>query len=100
MANTLYEAYRGRLALAEKCYAKTHNGEALGDTKKLIIAKTLETTNKFLNEAFENSVGTQRSDMGLFKKFAMNLTNVALPTLIAFDLVIVQPMSSMSGYES
>lgn len=98
MANTLYEAYKGRLALAEKCYAKTHNGEALGDTKKLIIAKTLETTNKFLNEAFENSVGTQRSDMGLFKKFAMNLTNVALPTLIAFDLVIVQPMSSMSGY--
>lgn len=28
----------------------------------------------------------------------MNLTNVALPNLIAPDLVIVQPMSSFSGY--
>lgn len=51
-----------------------------------------------MNEAFENSVGTQRSDMGLFKKFALNLTTVALPNLIANDLVIVHPMSSMSGY--
>ena len=51
-----------------------------------------------MNEAFNNSVGTQRSDMGMYKKFTMNLTNVALPNLIAYDLVIVQPMSSMSGY--
>lgn len=28
----------------------------------------------------------------------MNLTTVALPNLIAYDLVIVQPMSSMTGY--
>lgn len=52
----------------------------------------------FMNEAFENSVGTQRTDMGMFKKFALNLTTVALPNLIANDLVIVPPMSSMSGY--
>lgn len=52
----------------------------------------------FMNEAFENSVGTQRTDMGMFKKFALNLTTVALPNLIANDLVIVHPMSSMSGY--
>lgn len=51
-----------------------------------------------MNEAFDNSVGTQRADMGMFKKFAMNLTTVALPNLIAHDLVIVHPMSSMSGY--
>ena len=51
-----------------------------------------------ITQIVDNSVGTQRSDMGLFKKFALNLTNVALPTLIAFDLVIVQPLSSMSGY--
>ena len=52
----------------------------------------------FLNEAFDNSVGTQRSDMGLFRKFALNLTTVAVPNLIAFDLVMVHPMSSMAGY--
>ena len=52
----------------------------------------------FLNEAFDQSVGTQRSDMGLYKKFSLNLTTVALPNLIAHDLVIVYPMSSMSGF--
>jgi len=52
----------------------------------------------FMNEAFDNSVGTQKSDMGMFKKFTLNLTTVALPNLIAYDLVIVSPMSSISGY--
>lgn len=51
-----------------------------------------------MTEAFANSVGTQRSDLGAYKKFALNLTTVALPNLIAFDLVIVQPMSSISGF--
>ena len=34
----------------------------------------------------------------MFKKFTLNLTTVAVPNLIAFDLVIVYPMSSISGY--
>lgn len=34
----------------------------------------------------------------MYKKFALNLTNVALPNLIAHDLVLVYPMASMSGY--
>ena len=99
MANmNLLESYKGRLAVSESYYAKSHNGEKLSNNKKLVVAKLLENTNKFLNEAFENSVGTQRSDMGLFRKFALNLTTVSVPNLIAFDLVIVQPMSSMAGY--
>ena len=36
--------------------------------------------------------------MGEFKKFCLNLTTVALPNLVAHDLVIVHPMSSFSGY--
>lgn len=36
--------------------------------------------------------------MGLFRKFSLNLTTVAIPNLIAFDLVMVHPMSSMAGY--
>jgi hypothetical protein len=51
-----------------------------------------------MNEAFDASQGTQRSDMGMFKKFCLNLTTVAVPNLIAHDLVIVHPLSSMSGY--
>ncbi len=53
--------------------------------------------NKFLNEAFDSSMGTQRSAMGDYKKFCIALTNVGLPNLIAFDLVHVSPMSSMYG---
>ena len=38
--------------------------------------------------------------MGLFRKFSLNLTTVAIPSLIAFDIVMVSPMSSASGYIS
>lgn len=65
---------------------------------KLATAKCLENVNRFLNEAFEQSSGTQAADMKMYKKFALNLTTVALPNLIAHDLVIVHPMSSMSGF--
>ena len=98
MANLL-EAYKNRLETANFVYNKATGGQ-LNESKKLVIAKCLENTDRFLNEAFANSVGTNRSDMGLFKKFSLNLTNIALPNLIAYDLVLVHPMSSMSGYIS
>ena len=94
----LFEAYRGRLSVAEKNYALRHNGEKMDTNKKLVVASCLRNIDKFMNEAFNNSVGTQRADLGLFKKFALNLTNVAVPNLIASDLVITYPMSSMTGY--
>ena len=56
-----------------------------------------QVTNKFLNEAFNSSMGTQRAAMGDYKKFCLALTNVGVPQLIAFDLVAVSPMSSMYG---
>lgn len=94
----LLEAYKDRLAVSEKVYAKAHNGESMSNFKKIATAKCLENLNRFMNEAFANSTGTQRSDMGMFKKFTLNLTTVAVPNLIAYDLVIVYPMSSISGY--
>lgn len=97
MAN-LIEAYKNRLAISESVYSKAHNGEKMSNFKKMATARCLENLNKFMNEAFDNSVGTQRSDLGAYKKFTLNLTTVALPNLIAFDLVIVYPMSSISGY--
>lgn len=97
---SLLEAYSKRIAVAEKYFQNKHNGEKLTENKKLVVAKVLENTNRALNEAFNNSIGTNRSDLGMFKKFSLNLTTVALPNLIANDLVIVYPMSSMSGYIS
>lgn len=95
---SLFEAYKNRLSVANSYFGKTHEGRQMSQNQKLVTAKCLENVNRFMNEAFDASVGTQRSDMGMFKKFCMNLTTVALPNLIAHDLVIVHPMSSMSGY--
>lgn len=78
MAKTLFEAYKGRLGIAEQKYSLAHNGAKMDSHKKLLVASCLRNVDKFMNESFNNSVGTQRADLGMFKKFCMNLTNVAV----------------------
>ena len=97
MANMLLEKYAKRISLAESVYQKRHNGESMDSLRKITVAKCLDNVNRFLNEAFESSMGTQRSAMGDYKKFCIALTTVGLPNLIAFDLVAVSPMSSITG---
>lgn len=71
----LLEAYGKRLSLADKIYSKAHQGEKLTESKKILIAKCLENTQRFMNEAViaqsHNEGATQRSDMGLFTKFSL-----------------------------
>lgn len=102
---SLLETYKGRLKVAERMYSQQHNGEKLSESKKLITAKLLQNTSKFINESFDATQATQsglginaNGTLGLFKKFAMNMVNVVMPNLIANDISIVYPMSSMSGY--
>ena len=64
MANMLLEKYQKRIALAESVYQKRHNGESMDSLRKVTVAKCIDNVNKFLNEAFESSMGTQRSAMG------------------------------------
>ena len=97
MEKTLLEKYAPRLNVSESVYTKAI-GQTMDNNRKACIAMVLENETNFLNEAFSNSVGTQRADLGAWKKFCLNLTTVALPTLIAHDLVIVNPMASYSGY--
>ena len=78
MANLL-ETYAKKLAVSESVFQAANNGKSMDTNRKLVVAKVLENTNKFLNEAFNTSAGTQRSDMGLFMKFSLNLTTVGLP---------------------
>lgn len=92
------EAYAKKLAISEKVYAKEHGGNSLSESKRIAIARVLANTSEYLNEAFDNSVGTQLQNMKTFKKFCLDLTTVALPNLIANDLVIVYPMKSRTGY--
>ena len=60
----LMEAYAKRLSISESVYGKTHEGAKMDSRRKICVAKVLENTDKLLRESFDNSVGTQRQDMG------------------------------------
>lgn len=90
-SKSLLEAYSKRMTIAESVYSKAHGGERLDQNRKLVLARCLKNVDAFLTEGFNSAQGTQRSDMGAWKRFCLNLTTVALPNLIANDLVIVQP---------
>lgn len=94
----LVEKYAKRINIAESVYSGSHNGAVMDSNRKLMVATALNNVNKFLNEAFSSADATQRSAMGDYKKFCLNLTNIALPNLIAPELVITHPMTSMTGY--
>lgn len=78
MAINLLETYKARLSVADKVYGEVNSGKAMNQSRKILIAQMLKNTTKFMNESLENSVGTQRADLGAFKKFALNLVNISL----------------------
>ena len=94
----LLESYKNRLQISESVHQKSHNGAKMNATKKLMIASVLNNTSKFMNEAFNSSAATQRASLGDFKKFCLNVATVALPNLILPELMLTQPMTSISGY--
>ena len=95
---SLLESYKNRLAISESVHQKSHNGAKMSSAKKLMIASVLNNTSKFMNEAFDSSAAMQRSALGDYKKFCLNVATVALPNLILPDLMMTQPMTSISGY--
>lgn len=78
MAKKLLEAYANRLRVSESVYGQTHNGQKMSNLKKMTVAACLDNVSRFMNEAFDSSAATQRSDMGNWKRFCLNLTTVAL----------------------
>ena len=96
----LLEKYSKRLAVSEKVYAKENSGRKMDNHRALVVATCMDNVSRFLNESFGSGDATQRTDMGNYKRFCLNLTTIALPNLIAHDLVLVQPMTSMVGYVS
>lgn len=98
MAKNLMESYKNRIALAESVHQKNNNGARMSSQKKLMLATVLDNTAKFMNEAFDSSAATQRSALGEFKKFCLNISTVALPNLILPELMLTHPMTSITGY--
>lgn len=99
MRQSLLETYGRQLKVAEAYVAKNYDGKVVSDNVKLTTAVLLDNTNRFMTEALGGglSAATTRTDLGDWKKFCLNLTNIAVPSLIANDLVIVHPMTSYSG---
>lgn len=96
MANIL-ESYKNRLAISESVHKNFH-GTAMSPAKKTMIAACLNNMSRFMNEAFDSSAATNRGTLSNYKKFCLNVATTALPTLILPDLMLTQPMSSISGY--
>lgn len=49
--NKLFEAYKNRIAVAEKLHMQAHGGARMDDHKKIVLARVLDNTSRFLNEA-------------------------------------------------
>ena len=97
MSNVLLEKYSQRLTLANDAFKKNHNSE-LDLNRQLALVKVLDNTQNYLKESLTSANATQRASLGEFKKFCLDITNVALPNLIAPDLVITKPIASFTGY--
>lgn len=96
MRTNLLETYGRQLKVAEAYVAKNYDGKEISANTQLTTAVLLDNTNRFMTESVELG-GTSHGDLGAWKKFCLNLTNIAVPSLIANDLVIVHPMTSISG---
>ena len=98
MRQNLLETYSRQLKVAEAYVAKNFEGKSMSSNTALTTAVLLDNTNRWITESLNSEIGaTNRGDMGAWKKFCLNLTNIAVPSLIANDLVIVHPMTSYSG---
>ena len=99
MRQNLLETYSRQLKVAEAYVAKNFEGKTISSNTALTTAVLLDNTNRWMTESLNSEIGvSNRADsMGAWKKFCLNLTNIAVPSLIANDLVIVHPMTSYSG---
>ena len=97
MRQNLLETYSRQLKVAEAYVAKNFDGKQISANTQLTTSVLLDNTNRWMTESLNATTATARSDLGDWKKFCLNLTNIAVPSLIANDLVIVHPMTSYSG---
>jgi hypothetical protein len=99
MRQNLLETYSRQLKVAEAYVAKNFEGKTISSNTALTTAVLLDNTNRWMTESLNSEIGVSNraESMGAWKKFCLNLTNIAVPSLIANDLVIVHPMTSYSG---
>lgn len=94
----LLETYSRKLKIAEAYNAKVNKGTNLTQNQKIAIATLLNNTNRILTESLSSAAATQFSDMGAYRKFCLSIATLLPVKSIAKDLVIIHPMTSVSGY--
>ena len=103
---SLVERWSRRLGAADNEF-KSRTGRSLTESKKMMTAKVLENTAKFMNfrangsrlgEALDNSIGVQTADIGHLKKFVLDVTQTVLPNLIAPEVCMIKTMDARTGY--
>ena len=96
---TLLENYERRINKAGVLYAKSHLNESMSSSAKTTTAVVLNNIARNVRSAkmLNESVSVSRSDLGDYKKFCLTVTNIAFPQLLIEDLVLVKPMSSITG---
>ena len=88
MRQNLLETYSRQLKVAEAYVAKNFEGKQMSSQTALTTAVLLDNTNRWMTESLNSQIGVEGRDvsMGAWKKFCLNLTNIAVPSLIANDL--------------
>lgn len=87
--NQLLRKWNSKINLVE-----SKKGEPMDFARKLSLAKCLENTQyvtKSLNET------TQQSDIGFYKRYAIDMVTALVPNLIAQDICSVQAMENRVG---
>ena len=74
----LKETFKKRLKVSEAAYKEYHTDE-LSVNKQNIIARCLANTSTYLTEQYAPTSGTQMSNVGPYKKFALDITTLAMP---------------------
>lgn len=77
MRTNLMETYSRQLKVAEAYVAKNFDGKQISSNTQLTTAVLLDNTNRWMTESM-NTMATERSDLGAWKKFCLNLTNIAV----------------------
>ncbi|AWD93015.1 major capsid protein [Bacillus phage vB_BceM-HSE3] len=72
-------------------------GSAMSLDKQVTLATVLENTHRQVAKFEHMTESTQTSDVGAFKKAGFDIVTALMPSLIANDIVSVQPMSSRTG---
>jgi len=75
--------------------SKLMKGKDLSYDRKAALAKLLENTQQYIKHVVAE--GVQSSDIGQYKRFALDLVTTVVPNLIAYDIVSVQPIDNRVG---